>query len=249
MKALLICDDQYHPGQIVIDGLAPLTEKGCEFDIVIDGLDVNPLSFYNYPVVILSKCDEATPSNRVSWASQEVQQGFVDYVENGGGLLTIHSGLVAGENTNLLHGLIGSRFKWHPHEIEVTAGPLKAHLITEGVGQFTEVDEHYYLELLKNDMDVLMASFSPSQGNVENYEFDSYHNCPQKIEPCAYVRLQGRGRVCVLTPGHNLNVWLNPNFQKLLHNSLRWCSGEGGSNISFCHNQDIDFLLSDETPY
>jgi hypothetical protein len=26
----------------------------------------------------------------------------------------------------------------------------------------------------------------------------------------------------VLTPGHNLEVWLHPDFQKLLHNGLTW---------------------------
>ena len=225
MKVLLICDDHYHPGQVVVDGLAPLKEKGIVFDVLLDGLLVEPKNFDEYPVIILSKCDEATPKNRVNWASPDVQQGFVDYVENGGGLLAIHCGLVAGEKTELLHGLIGSRFKWHPNETDVTAGSLKPHPITEGVAQFTEVDEHYYLELLRNDIDVLMASYSPAQGDVDKYEQDSYHNCPQKIEPCCYVRLQGKGRVCVLTPGHNLKVWHNPDFQKLLLNSLRWCCG------------------------
>ena len=225
MKVLLICDDHFHPGQTVIDGLAPLKEKGFDFDIIVDGHKVAPRSFGNYAAIILSKSDEATPENRTSWALAEVQQGFVDYVENGGGLLAIHCGLVAGEKTDLLHGLIGSRFKWHPNAAKVTAGPLKAHPITEGVGQFTETDEHYYLELLKDDIDVLMASFSPAQGSAEKYQSDSYDNCPEKIETCCYVRFQGKGRVCVLTPGHFIEVWLNPNFQKLLHNSLRWCMG------------------------
>jgi uncharacterized protein len=26
-----------------------------------------------------------------------------------------------------------------------------------------------------------------------------------------------------LTPGHNLEVWLQPSFRALLLNSLRWC--------------------------
>jgi len=47
---------------------------------------------------------------------------------------------------------------------------------------------------------------------------------PAAICAAGYVRTQGRGRVCVLTPGHNLPVWLNPQFQKLLTNALNWCA-------------------------
>ena len=225
MKVLLICNDHYHPGQVVIDGLAPLKSKGYEFDIVQDGLEVNPKNFGDYPVIILSKCDEATPDNRVSWETPEVQQAFVDYVESGGGLLTIHCGLVAGEKTDVLHGLIGSKFKWHPNNTDVIAEPIKNHPVTEGVGQYCELDEHYYLEVLAGDIDILMASYGPAQGQPEKYESDPYHNHPAKIEPCCYVRTQGKGRVCTITSGHHLKLWHNPNFQRLLDNSLRWCSG------------------------
>jgi len=226
MRVLVICHDHYHPGKVVTDGLAPLKEKGYTFDIMENGLDVKPEMLKNYPVIILSKCDEATPDNQVSWETPKLQQAFVDFVEDGGGLLAIHCGLVAGENTQKLHGLIGSKFKWHPMDIQTTVETIKAHPVTEGVGQFTELDEHYYLEMLANDVDILMASYSPAQGIEEKYETEPYTNCPAKIEPSCYVRTQGKGRVCVLTPGHHLKVWHNDNFQRLLDNSLRWCSGK-----------------------
>jgi hypothetical protein len=28
----------------------------------------------------------------------------------------------------------------------------------------------------------------------------------------------------MLTPGHNLEVWLHPSYQALILNGLRWCS-------------------------
>jgi uncharacterized protein len=30
-----------------------------------------------------------------------------------------------------------------------------------------------------------------------------------------------------LTPGHNLEVWLQPEYQTLLRNGLRWCAQVG----------------------
>ena len=42
-------------------------------------------------------------------------------------------------------------------------------------------------------------------------------------QPGGWTRLEGDGRVCVLTPGHNEEVWLQPSYQILLANTLRWC--------------------------
>jgi hypothetical protein len=28
--------------------------------------------------------------------------------------------------------------------------------------------------------------------------------------------------VCLLTPGHNVDVWLHPSYQALIQNALRW---------------------------
>jgi type 1 glutamine amidotransferase len=43
-------------------------------------------------------------------------------------------------------------------------------------------------------------------------------------QPGGWTRTEGQGRICVLSPGHNLEVWLHPSFQALLLNGLRWCS-------------------------
>ena len=42
-------------------------------------------------------------------------------------------------------------------------------------------------------------------------------------QPGAWRRAEGAGRVAMLTPGHNVEVWLHPSFQALLLNALRWC--------------------------
>ena len=225
MRVLLICDEHYHPGQVAIDGVAPLKEKGYEFDIIKNGRELRLESLADYPVVLLNKSDEASPEDRGSWKTNEVQQAFINYVEGGGGLLVIHGGTVPGKDTQALDKLIGSKFVYHPNAVPVTVEPVKPHPITEGVEMFCEEDEHYHLEFLGTDADILIAAYAPAQGQKEKYQEDPYHNAPQKIAPCGYVRTQGKGRVCVLTPGHNLSVWLNPNFQRTLNNALRWCAG------------------------
>jgi type 1 glutamine amidotransferase len=103
--------------------------------------------------------------------------------------------------------------------------PVKPHPVTEGVGLLCETDEHYRLELLTPDVDVLIASYSPPQGEESKYQEDPYHNTPAAVCAAGYVRTQGKGRVCVLTPGHYPAVWHNPHFQRTLSNALRWCAG------------------------
>ena len=224
MRILLLCDDYYHPGKVPMDGIVPLKEKGFEFDIITDAKEFKPEMLSDYPVVMICKSDEVSQEDKQPWKTAAVQKAFIDYVEKGSGLLVAHSGTVAGKNTEALDKLIGCRFSYHPEETPVTVQPIKPHPIVEGVGMFCEADEHYRLEIIADDVDIIMASYSPSQGVQAKYEEEPYTNSPEWISPAGYVRKQGAGRVCVLTPGHNLPVWHNPNYQKVLENALRWCA-------------------------
>ena len=225
MRVLLLCDDYYHPGKIPIDGIEPLKRKGFIFDIITDAKDFTAEMLKDYPVVLLSKCDEVTAEDKSSWKTAEVQKAFIDYVEDGGGLLAVHTATVAGEHTESLDRLIGCRFAYHPADCPVMVQPVKPHPITNGVEAFCEIDEHYRLEILADDIDILTASYSSTQGVPEKYEEDPYNNTPAWISPAGYVRKQGKGRICVLMSGHRLPVWHNPNYQRTLENALNWCAG------------------------
>ena len=225
MKVLLICDDYWHPGEVPIKGVEPLSQYGFQFDIITNAGDFSIEMLKKYPVVLLSKCDEVSQTDRQSWKTEAVQKAFVDYVENGGGLVAVHTATVSGENTVALDKLIGCRFITHPNDCPVTVQSLKPHPVTEGVDTFCEKDEHYKIEILANDIDILLASYSPPQGEESKYTEEPYFNAPQAICPAGYVRTQGKGRICVLTPGHHLTVWFNPQFQRLLTNALNWTAG------------------------
>jgi len=226
MRVLLICDDYWHPGEVPIEGVAPLSQQGFQFDIITNAGDFSPSKLSGYQVVILCKCDEVSKEDKRAWKTEAVQRSFIDYVEGGGGLLAIHTATVPGKNTEALDKLLGCRFTGHPNACPVTVQPVKPHPVTEGVGIFCEVDEHYRIEIIAEDADVLLASYSAAQGEESKYKEDPYHNTPAAICAAGYVRAQGSGRVCVLTPGHNTAVWLNPQFQRLLANALNWCAGK-----------------------
>ena len=41
-RVLMLCDDFWHPGQIPIDGVAPLAELGFKFDIISNANEFKP---------------------------------------------------------------------------------------------------------------------------------------------------------------------------------------------------------------
>ena len=225
MRVLLICDDYYHPGNIPAEGAASLEKHGFRFDTVNAAENLNYEKMKEYPVILLCKSEQVTQDENSSWKTAAIQQAFTDYVENGGGLLAVHSALVAGKQTEQLDRLLGSRFYFHPAACPVLVQPIKPHPVTEGAGQFLETDEHYRLEILDENIEIFMASYSNAQGSPEKYESDPFNNAEAWISPAGYVRKQGKGRICVLTPGHFLPVWLNNEFQRILENALHWCAG------------------------
>ncbi|MCL2410236.1 MAG: ThuA domain-containing protein [Treponema sp.] len=222
MRVLLLCDDYWHPGNVVIEGISPLKQNGFAFDIISNANDFSPEMLSQYPVVLISKMDDISQADRQPWKTEAIQKAFIDYVENGGGLVAVHSGVVPGKNTTMLDHLVGCRFLGHPNASPVTVQPLKPHPVTEGVSLFREPDEHYKIEIITDDADILLASYSPAQGDETKYQEDSYYNAPEAIHTAGYVRNQGKGRVCALTPGHTLEVWHNVQFQRLLANALEW---------------------------
>ena len=218
MRVLLLCDDRFHPGSVPAAGLAPLQEKGIQFDVIQDAGKFDPANLKNYPVVIISKSDHTSSQDHTPWKTAAIQDAFIQYVENGGGLIVNHSGTVRGEGTDKLDRLAGCRFLHHPPTCPVWVQPLKPHPVTQGVEAFMEDDEHYYVEILAPDADILAAAYAPGFANEDG--------TPGSITAAACVRTQGKGRVCVLTPGHTPAAWANPNYQQMVLNAINWCAGK-----------------------
>jgi type 1 glutamine amidotransferase len=106
----------------------------------------------------------------------------------------------------VLRGLLGGIFTYHPEQCSVTMVPHVGHPLCTRIDPFTLKDEHYFMALDDPQAEVFMTTKS---------EYGE--------QPGAWRHVEGSGRVVVLTPGHNVEVWLHPSFQALLLNTLRWC--------------------------
>lgn len=204
MKILVLCGDPWHPVQTARQGLCALPGPG---DWIEDARDWSPEMLRAYPLVILTKSNNASSSEETTWMTEEAQAAFADYVRRGNGLLAIHSGIAGYEQCKLLRSLLGGVFVHHPEQCPVTVTPRAGHPLTGNSHPFTLQDEHYFVALDDPTADVFLTTTS------ENGE-----------QPGGWRREEGSGRVAVLTPGHNLEVWLHPDFQSLIVNSLRWCA-------------------------
>jgi uncharacterized protein len=209
MRVLVLCDDYYHPAKVVRDGLGSMEGGYFSFDFIENANDWSAERMAEYPVVILSKSDSVSATDQHSWMSEEIQAAFVEYVRQGKGLLAIHSGTAGYKEKPALRSLLGGVFDQHPAQCPVTVEPDLAHPLTSGSGSFTVKDEHYFMLMDAGDVKVFMTS-----------------NSEHGQQPAGWTRTEGDGRVCVLTPGHNLEVWTQPAFQSIIKNALVWCGKE-----------------------
>lgn len=209
MRILVLCDDPWHPAKTAQVGLQPLTEQGFNFDWMEDGNAWPSIQLADYPVLLLTKSNHVSSTDRTPWQTPEVEAALVNYVEQGGGLLVVHSGTVLKPPAPQLVALIGGVFVQHPPQCDVTVTPHPDHPLTAGVDAFTQRDEHYFMEMTATPDTVFLTTVS------EHGE-----------QPGGWTRQVGAGRVCVITPGHNVEVWLRPEMQVLLHNALNWCGGQ-----------------------
>lgn len=209
MQTLVLCDDFWHPARVPREGLRGLEAEGFSFEWLEDARTWSVERMAAYPLVILTKSNNVSSSDQSGWMTDEVQSAFLEYVRKGNGLLAIHSGTADYQEQNILRRLLGGVFTQHPEQCEVTLQPQPKHALTTNITSFTIKDEHYFMAMHNSDVDVFLTSHS------EHGE-----------QPAGWRRTEGDGRVAVLTPGHNLEVWLHPSYQTLISNTLHWCGGK-----------------------
>ena len=207
MQILVLADDPPHPAQIARTGLGALGDHDFHFDWIEDGNAPITNHLSAYPVVVLVKANHISATNKQPWMTPEIADALRDHVRAGNGLLALHSGTAGYKETPVLRDLLGGLFVHHPKQCPVTVEPQAGHPLTAGSVPFTEVDEHYFMEMTGEPVDCFLQTTS-DHGS----------------QPGGWTRTEGAGRVCVLTPGHNVEVWLNPGYQALLRNGLQWCA-------------------------
>lgn len=216
-NVLVLCDDLWHPAEVIEKGLAARQDQRFHFDIVKAAKDIlTPERIARYRLIVCCKSNSVIAANNAPWFEPGVTEvcpaEFEAYIRAGGGFLAVHSGLAYTEERCADYvELVGAAFRGHPPRCTVDLHATKPeHPILEGVQDFTIRDEHYQMEMLCGDAEVFLESRSEKGG----------------VQPAGYTREMGAGRLCALTPGHTLDVWEDANFQRLFTNAAEWCMKE-----------------------
>jgi uncharacterized protein len=208
MKVMVLCGDRWHPGDVPRQGLLALGEA-FSFDWNEDARRWSVEELAQVPLVVLAKSNNISASDESGWMTEAIACALVEHVRQGNGLLALHSGIAGYDPFPALCSLLGGVFSQHPDQCPVTMEPRAGHPLCARSAPFNLTDEHYFVRMEDKDADVFLTT-------------RSVHG----EQPAGWRRSEGQGRVAVLTPGHNLEVWLQPSFQALLRNSLEWCAKE-----------------------
>lgn len=206
-RVLVFCGDLYHPAATVRAGLAPMVESGeFAFDWVENAVGWDPERLSGYDAVLLSKSNVCSSADKTPWLAGPTENALGEFVHAGGGLVAVHSGTASYKDWPAVRAVLGGVFTSHPPPCPVTVEPSEGHPLTAGVEEpFTVHDEHYHMTLDDAAAEVFLHARSA-----------------HGVQPAGWTRMVGRGRMCVLTPGHFPEVWLHAGFQRMLVNGLGW---------------------------
>jgi len=191
-------NSEHHNSEKFVPMLAmPLFQKGINITYTEDTKDLNSENLGKYDGLMIY-------ANQVKLAPEE-EAALKAFVEEGKGLIPIHSASFMFQNSDWYISTVGAQFKSH-RTGEFTAEIVKPdHPVMQSLSEFETWDETYVHEKINPDMTVLME-------RVENGH----------REPWTWVRKQGEGKVFYTAYGHDERTWGNPGFQELIANGVLW---------------------------
>jgi type 1 glutamine amidotransferase len=165
-------------------------------------------------IVFYSMTQKITPRRR---------ENFLKLLRRGVGVVALHHTVAAFQDWPEFERIIGVKYHLKPYTVGGQKRPgsgykhgvdMKIHVedaghpITRGVGDFTVHDESYCRQ-----------SFQP--GNHLLLSTD--HKTSDK--PVAWVRSYGGARVFTLQLGHGPTIFADPNYRRIVAQSIRWAAG------------------------
>lgn len=165
-------------------------------------------------------------------ASHEAVAGLRAAVAAGTGMVGWHGGIADSfRNSSDYLQLVGGQFATHPSKhpdecvgdetdnfLTYTVDMLPAaadHPVTAGIASFELTTEQYWV--LTDDLnDVLATTTHPAP---------PWHPWHRTITcPAVWTRQWGAGRICVVTPGHSLDVLEHPSVRTMIERGMLWAS-------------------------
>jgi type 1 glutamine amidotransferase len=228
VKVLIITGDHGHQWKETTPFLKDLlTKAGHKVDVTeTPSTDLTPANLARYDVLLLNyrNTPKGAKENPASVWSEENKKAFTQAVKDGKGLVVYHhasSAFVNGDEFSkefekvIAGGWRKQGFHGKMHEFTVTV--RKDHPITHGIKEFKHGrDELYQNSLIPAGSEVLVTAYSDKSKDPKN---------TGKHEPMVWVASYGKGRVCNIVLGHDVEAMrTSPGFQALLIRGVEWAA-------------------------
>lgn len=145
---------------------------------------------------------------------------FLSLIERGAGLVVMHHALASYQQWPDYERIIGGKYletadgatpaSGYEHDLQVPVVVVaKDHPVTAGIKDFVIHDEIYWGFRVAPDVTPLLTTTHPKSG-----------------KPLAWTRTEGKSRVVYLQLGHDWKAFENPNFRRLVAQSIQWAAGK-----------------------
>jgi len=214
-NALVLIGDNYHPPAYIRPSLEIILQKiGMPARFIYDVTKLSARSLENVRLLIVLRDGMLWPEpggDMVFWMTEDQEKAVAEFVDNGGGFLALHNATTLkclDDRPTIYRDVLGSSYNGHgAGDEKFNVRVVKAdHPVTAGVNDYAAVDERHAPIIHTDDITILLEAVSGDQTSVNGY-----------------VRTYGKGRICHLANGHNLDMLQAPDVQKLMINGALWC--------------------------
>lgn len=154
--------------------------------------------------------------------TDEQKAVFADCIKKGKPLVVLHHAMCGYDNWPEYRNIIGGKYYNSPHEVDGKMVPRgtyihdinfnvkiadKKHPVTAGLSDFPVNDETYKGIYVDDDSKPILTTDEPSSDQV-----------------IGWVTKYGKSKITVIELGHDAPTYDNPNFRKLLRQSIEWVS-------------------------
>ncbi|RDZ40143.1 glycosyl hydrolase [Haloferax sp. Atlit-19N] len=191
-----------------------MLDRGIEVQYTDRLADLEPDVLHRYDAWIMM---DNRGANYGQELTPEQEQSIVEFVENGGGFIPIHSASACFTGSDAYMNLVGGQFAAHNFGEMTTSFAQPSHPILSTLDPITVEDETYRHMNLNDDINVLAYAQFPDGDSIPEYD-----DGREQGEPWSWTRTQGDGRIFYTAWGHGRAPWATDGFKALIENAIRW---------------------------
>lgn len=150
----------------------------------------------------------------------ESKRGLVEGVAAGKGFVGIHAAADSFGNSPEYRAMVGGNFREHPFVREyIVSLADTGHPVTRGMAGYTAKDwERWPVYEFRVRDEQYLLDYDSRVHLLATTVFKG------RLWPVAWAKTWGKGRVCYLALGHDLEACRNRFFQQFMINAIRWTS-------------------------